>query len=352
MISMDTLRAYRNWWNRTNAEPLLLITAWDGAPGPPVPDNDHDWWFDFPSRFAREAYWLDHTLRLGQALPHLFINFGPGVLGACMGGTYEYDRHTFWFTRPVLERLEMIEDFRIREDNRWWQAVWAYTEYALEHARDRYLVSITDIGGGMDVLAGLRGSEALLTDLVDRPQAVAHALAVVYEEWWRLYDTLSRHILERQGYVCAWNGIPAAQQTYTLQNDLSCMISRQHFRTFDLPYLRELCRRIPYPMYHLDGPGAVQHAEALLEIEELCAIQWVPGSGTPGGDAWSRSGGMETWENLLMEIQRAGKGLELFLHPDDATHWLSRLDPRGLLIKVPCASADRAYALAEQLGLD
>ena len=32
------------------------------------------------------------------------------------------------------------------------------------------------------------------------------------------------------------------------------------------------------PIFPLDGPGAVRHVDALLEGEELDAIQWVPGA--------------------------------------------------------------------------
>ena len=38
--------------------------------------------------------------------------------------------------------------------------------------------------------------------------------------------------------------------------------------------------------YHLDGPGAVVHLDALLEIPHMKAIQWVPGAGQPTAAGW------------------------------------------------------------------
>lgn len=53
-------------------------------------------------------------------------------------------------------------------------------------------------------------------------------------------------------------------------------------------------------MYHLDSVGAMHHLPALLEIEELNAIQWTPGVGEP-------QGGSPKWYDLYKKILAGGK---------------------------------------------
>jgi arginase family enzyme len=55
-------------------------------------------------------------------------------------------------------------------------------------------------------------------------------------------------------------------------------------------------------MYHLDGVEAMRHLPALLEVEELDAIQWTPGVGQP-------QGGDPAWYDLYKRIRASGKSL-------------------------------------------
>ena len=336
-LSDDSRRRYLDWWRGENEEPVLIVTCWDGAPAPEPAPSDRDHWFDFPSRFSRELYAIEHTLYFGDAFPFLFLNFGPGVLGAAMGGDYHFDRHTFWFVRPVLESLSDVERCRSRDDNPYWRAVVDYTDYALQHAAGRCLVSLTDIGGGMDVLAGLRGTQQLLMDVVDDPAGVRSALAVVYEEWWRMFSVLADRVMEAQAACVAWNGLYAPRPSYIFQNDFSCMMAPAQFAGLDVPFLADLSSRMDYAMYHLDGTGALGHADALCGVEGLRAIQWVPGAGAPEG--------VSHWLPLFRRIREVGKSLEVFAGPTEVPRLLSELGPRGLLIKTFCSTPAEAERL-------
>ena len=78
-------------------------------------------------------------------------------------------------------------------------------------------------------------------------------------------------------------------------------------------------------IFHLDGPDAARHLDALLEIEEIDAIQWVPGDGKPPARAWLP---------MLSKVQRAGKGLWVSAPPEDVHAILEELRPEGLMIHV------------------
>ena len=78
-------------------------------------------------------------------------------------------------------------------------------------------------------------------------------------------------------------------------------------------------------VFHLDGPGAVRHVDALLEIDALDAIQWVPGAGNPTAVAWLP---------MLRRIQSAGRSLYITAPAEEVAEILESLSPRGLMISV------------------
>ena len=78
-------------------------------------------------------------------------------------------------------------------------------------------------------------------------------------------------------------------------------------------------------IFHLDGPDAIRHLDALLELKELDAIQWVPGDGNPPARAWLA---------MLNKIQRAGKSVWISASPEDVHAILEELRPEGLMIHV------------------
>ena len=58
-------------------------------------------------------------------------------------------------------------------------------------------------------------------------------------------------------------------------------------------------RRLDAVEYHLDGPDAIKHLDALCEIDDLDVVQWVPGSGR---------GELQDWTWLFDRIDDLNKG--------------------------------------------
>ncbi|MAG13144.1 MAG: trimethylamine corrinoid protein 2, partial [Spirochaetales bacterium] len=76
--------------------------------------------------------------------------------------------------------------------------------------------------------------------------------------------------------------------------------------------------------YHLDGPGALRHLDALLDIKELDAVQWVPGAGNEG---FSR------WIDVYKKIQAAGKSMQITsLQISEIALMFENLRPEGVYI--------------------
>jgi hypothetical protein len=101
------------------------------------------------------------------------------------------------------------------------------------------------------------------------------------------------------------------------------MVSPDAFRWLIDPEQRAAAAFFGGAVYHLDSPGAVAHLDALLEIPQLKAIQWVPGAGQP------TAGG---WIPLLQRIQAAGKALQIYAKTAEVPIYKQHLRPEGLML--------------------
>jgi 5-methyltetrahydrofolate--homocysteine methyltransferase len=131
-------------------------------------------------------------------------------------------------------------------------------------------------------------------------------------------------------------GIWSDQPAIDLQNDFSCLISSRMFEAYFLPSLEQQTRWVERTIYHLDGPGAIRHLDALLSLPRLDGIQWVPGAGAPE---------MSRWIRLLRRIQAGGKLLVLNCEAWEVETLLAELEPEGLLLSTACGSEEEAREL-------
>jgi hypothetical protein len=105
------------------------------------------------------------------------------------------------------------------------------------------------------------------------------------------------------------------------------------FGEFFLPSLRQQTEWVERTIYHLDGPDAVRHLDALLSLPKITAIQWIQGAGAPPVSKWIR---------LLRRIQAGGKLLQLYCSPGEVETLLAELEPEGLLLITHCNAEEEA----------
>jgi hypothetical protein len=115
------------------------------------------------------------------------------------------------------------------------------------------------------------------------------------------------------------------------------MVSSKAFRDFFLPPLVETMRTVDHRIYHLDGPGAIHHLDTLLELPELHAIQWVPDAGVTGR--------IMQWVPLIKRVQSKGKGIVVYVGPEEVESLLREVRPEGLCISTNCGTEAEAREL-------
>jgi hypothetical protein len=172
--------------------------------------------------------------------------------------------------------------------------------------------------------------------------------AIAPETWQQINDVLARQ--------AAADGIidPSAVRTdttvveanihYQMSCDFSAILSPAMLREFSVPELEGYMGVNEYSVYHWDGPDAVKHLDALLELPALKAIQWTPGAGQPRTSS-------PRWLPHLKRIQAAGKCLILpCAEPDEVEALLAKLSSRGLFISTYAATEDEARALLRRVA--
>ena len=285
--------------------------------------------------------WCAQTYFGGEAYPNLWVNLGPGIMGAYLGASPRFLARTVWFETP--RAWKDLEELEFDPENEWWQLTKRITSRALEAGEGKFCVGITDLGGITDIAASLRGSKSLVLDLFRHPNKVKDLSSWILKLWHRYYDELQGIMEETMDGSSAWMGIWSPKRWYPIQCDFSAMISPKQFEEFALPYLREQCRRLDHTIYHWDGPGQIPHLDLLLSIPELDGIQWTPGAGQPPPDS-------PRWFPLYKRIQERGKLLVLLgVSKESVKRLLSELSPRELLMRTQCDSEEEARNLLEEV---
>jgi len=323
---------------------LAAMPQWFMGPG-----ESRD--LDTGQELGLEARWLraDHLVRsrlphfphiywAGEAFPFFFVNQGPVSLPAYLGGPRQWDERTGW-GEPVIRDWESFTCPEFDPDNPCWQATLETTRSALAALAGKGLVSVSDLGGGGDELVSLRGNRQLLLDLIDQPDQVKSKLAWVQGFLQRYYDALYDLLYPAQGATVTWLASYYEGRTITLQCDFSCMISPAMFQEFFLPVIQYQAGYYDRVCYHLDGPGAIRHLDALLAVPEIHAIQWVPGAGAKP---------MVEWMDLLKRIQAGGKALHIGCGPQEVEPLVRELQPEGLCIGTFAFSRQMADEILEK----
>jgi hypothetical protein len=198
----------------------------------------------------------------------------------------------------------------------------------------------------MDTLAGLLGTEALMTALVEEPAKVRvlrDRLSAwsrqIYEEIYALFRGSRQH--GTIDGMCVWS----PQRVLTSQCDLSVMISPAMFHEFVVPDLEASYAHVDHAIYHLDGEEEIKHLDALLSIEKLRLIQWIPSTRMSEPEYRKPL----NWISLFRRIQDAGKAVLIYCPPQDVGALLKKIDRSRAILFVNCEDVQTAEQTLREL---
>lgn len=300
----ETKQRYINWWNHKG----IILNMWEhfqegvrphadiACPAPPKDLSQK--WFDPQWRAEYLDWYVAHSCLKADILPVANTQLGPGSLAAILGGVFEGGEDTIW----IHPDPEFNDEIVFNPEHPNWILHKELLKACKAKADGHYYVGMPDLMEGLDVLAALKGTDRVLLDTVMQPEVLEQQMQQINDIYFRVFDELYDIIREGDEMAFCYFSSWAPGKMSKLQSDISTMISEEDYRRFVQPFIREQCQKIDYTLYHLDGVGAMHHLPALLEIEELNAIQWTPGVGEP-------QGGSPKWYDLYKKILAAGKSI-------------------------------------------
>ena len=300
----ETKQRYINWWNHKG----IILNMWEHFQEgvqphaeimPPAPAKDlSQKWFDPQWRAEYLDWYVAHSSLKADILPVANTQLGPGSLAAILGGVFEGGEDTIW----IHPNPDFTDEIVFNPEHPNWILHKELLKACKAKANGHYFVGMPDLMEELDVLAALKGTDRVLLDTVMQPEILEQQMQQINDIYFKVFDELYDIIREGDEMAFCYFSSWAPGKMSKLQSDISTMISQDDYRRFVQPFIREQCQKIDYTLYHLDGVGAMHHLPALLEIEELNAIQWTPGVGEP-------QGGSPKWYDLYKKILAGGKSV-------------------------------------------
>lgn len=310
------------WWQGRNADrPLMHVVAVREAPlnsleeecGPETPEALY---LDVDANLKRCRNYCRTRRFYAEAYPNLSLDLGPGSMALYLGAEPVFTPETVWFRECARDAADLLHRCSFGPENKWWKLHCSMIRRAVEATRGEFLVNIPDIIENVDILAAMRGPQNLLYDMIDEPALVREAVGRIEELYFRYYDAMYDLVKDEDGS----NSFTAFQivgsgKTAKVQCDFSALMSPDQFREIVQPSLSKQCRALSHSLYHLDGPDALRHVDALMEIGDLQALQWTCGAGQPDGSS-------DRWFPLYDKVRKAGKSLWIQLYDGGFRDWL------------------------------
>lgn len=273
-----------------------------------------------PQRIVdRYRYFCQTHAFLGESFPNLNIDFGPGSLASYLGSEIGFKEDTVWFNK-CLDGWDGVPKLTFDPENKWFKKHLQLAKDCQALAGDDFYVDMPDLMENIDVLASLRGAQDILFDLLDEPEMIGERIQEVtdiyYEYYDRFYDVIKD---EEGGNAYTVFQIWGPGRTVKLQCDFSAMMSPEDFRKYIQPSLRSQSENVDHVLYHLDGPAAIKHMDALMEIEGIDALQWTSGDAGPDGT-------LPDWDVIYDKAIAAGKSIWVKVYSGEFEDWIRNVD--------------------------
>ena len=334
---------FEQWWKRDDwTRPLMRIIAPGKIPAQGKlkdladPGNPRDLYLDVSRIILGFRNYCESHYFLADAFPSVDINLGPGSMALYLGCEPGFAWDTLWFKEKCESPGEFM-GLKYDENNSWWKLHQKMLKEAVELSERDFYVAIPGIVENLDILSSLRGPQNLCFDILDEPDAVMEGVKIIDDLYFKYYDPCY-DLLKDDDLSSSYTifNILGQGRVATLQCDFSALISPEMFRTYVQPSLTKQCRNLNHSVFHLDGPDAIKHVPALMEIRELDALQWTYGAGKPDG-------GCEDWYPIYDQVHEAGKGLCISLQDGGPSDWakgaqrlVKRYGAKGLYLLFPC----------------
>jgi hypothetical protein len=295
----------------------------------PLPPSNHataaDRWLDSEYQGELKLAQLSNQEFLGDAMPVAWPNLGPEVFASFYGCPIHFGDYGTSWTDPILDSWEQADGLQLDWESPYLHKLHEMTDILLELGKGRFITGMTDWHPGGDAVAALRDPQELAVDLLTHLDEVQALLQRLEQDYFRVYGVFYEKLVGAGQPISTWTALVCERKYYVPSNDFSIMISPAMFEDVFLPGIRRECQFLDRSIYHLDGPGALRHLDAILSIPELDALQFVPGAGNEG---------FARWIPVYQRAQAAGKAIQVLCRLEELDLIVDTLDPHGVFLSV------------------
>lgn len=295
----------------------------------PLPPSNHataaDRWLDSEYQGELKLAQLSNQEFLGDAMPVAWPNLGPEVFASFYGCPIHFGDYGTSWTDPILDSWEQADGLQLDWESPYLHKLHEMTDILLELGKGRFITGMTDWHPGGDAVAALRDPQELAVDLLTHLDEVQALLQRLEQDYFRVYGVFYEKLIGAGQPISTWTALVCERKYYVPSNDFSIMISPAMFEDVFLPGIRRECQFLDRSIYHLDGPGALRHLDAILSIPELDALQFVPGAGNEG---------FARWIPVYQRAQAAGKAIQVLCRLEELDLIVDTLDPHGVFLSV------------------
>jgi len=325
------LERWEAWWHCEIIDrPVVTISVRPehppaSGPAPEKHESLRQRWFDMERAIDCFEAGLDGAVFLAESFPVWYPNLGPEVAATVYGCELDFGERTSW-SHPIAQSCREILTLQPDLTDEYWSCIRAATEMSVQRGKGRWLTGITDLHSNVDLLAALRDPQALCLEYCDDLETVKRAAEHVKEVFGLLFDDLWKPI-EAAGQPCtSWHGALHQGRQYVLSCDFICLISPEMFAETVLPSLLWEADFVERSVYHVDGPEALRHLDAICSVERVHGIQWIYGAG---------NGAAGDWIDVYRRIQAAGKCIQIVCRDlNDAKAVAEHLRPEGVWFSI------------------
>lgn len=338
MTNLERVVLHKQWWSRTNADPLVGVFA-------PVrmPFGGLD--IDVPPERMAERKLRNaeaSSVIPGDKLNVASVNFGPAMVPALAGAGFEWDAHTSW-SIPVADRAA---DLRVKPFDPAHPLFDAYRrrlEPLLANWRwDTYLPGLADYLGPLDILAGMLGPEVFCLELHENPEEIKrYALDAARF----LRDVLAFELqMHREAGLtegvtdCFAQWLPGRGVRFS--EDCTALVGERHVRDLFVEADSAWLDGLDSTFLHVHST-ALQGLPAILDMANLRAIEISNDPNGPDLDAIIRAAAVVQARGLPVQISN----WEHRLNREDVVKLVSGLKASGLCVTLQADSLEEAADL-------
>lgn len=302
--------------------------------------SEKDRWFDAEYQVEKYLKSVKGQKFLGESFPIYWPNLGPNVYYCMLGGDVNFGKTTTW-AKHVLEDYENVEQYRFSPDNPYFKKLIEMTDIALEMGKGQFTVGYADFHQGIDCADAFRGTENLLMDLYEDPEAAKALIDQCTQDYELVFRFFNDKLRQNNQPSATWINIPSYEGFHIPGPDISTMLSKEQFREFVLPFVKKESKVARHVVLHLDGKGVARHLDDFLDIPEICGIQWVQGVG--------KDEPIMQWVPLIKKIQAAGKGVIVDLKLEELDPFMDAVSPKGIYLCMSSDSEEEQQAIINKL---